>query len=324
MPPSSRSLNEQLDGWLKEQKSSVAARTLDGYAGSLDRYIREPLGKKKLGNLKASEIQAVYDEMGERGLSPTTIRHAHVALKCSLKRAVELGLIPRNPADPVKVPKITHRERRFLSPEEAVQFLRAAAEMPKGLIFEFALLAGMRPEEYLALQWSDVDFTRRTVIIQRVLVRHKGKVSFEIPKTPKSRRSIPLPESLFKKLAEYKRRQAEERLRVGSLWQNQNLVFASEVGTPLQIPHLTYRYYRPILAKAGLPQIRLYDLRPSQATILLMADKNPKVVSERLGHSTVRLTLDTYSHVLPTMQERATEKLEKMLYGQPEEKLKSG
>jgi integrase len=203
-------------------------------------------------------------------------------------------MIPRNPADPVKVSKLSHKERRFLSPEEAQRFLEAAGVMPNGLIFEVALVAGMRPEEYLALQWSDVDFARRTVIVQRVLVRHQGKVSFEKPKTPKSRRSIPLPESLIKKLADHKRRQAEHRLRMGSLWRHHNLVFCSEEGTPHQIPNITYRYFRPILKKAGLPQIRLYDLRHSQATFLLMADENPKVVSERLGHSTVKLTLDTY------------------------------
>jgi integrase len=324
VPPSSLSLNAQLDEWLKEQRNMVTVRTLDGYAGSFDRYIRGPIGKKKLANLKASEIQAVYNEMSERRLSATTIRHAHVALKCALKRAVELGLIPRSPADPVKVAKIVRKERHVFTPEDAVKFLETSAKMPHGLIFEFSLLTGMRPEEYLALQWKDIDFNKHNASIQRVLLRHKGKVSFEKPKTDKSRRSILLPKSLVKKLAEHKRSQAEGRLRAGPLWQNHNLVFCSEIGTPLQIPHLTYRYFRPILVEAELPQIRLYDLRHVHATLLLMADENPKVVSERLGHSTVKLTMDTYSHVLPTMQERATEKLEKLLYGQSEEKLKSG
>jgi integrase len=125
----------------------------------------------------------------------------------------------------------------------------------------------------------------------------------------------------MQKLQDHKRRQAERRLKVGELWQHHNLVFCPEEGTPLQIPHLTYRYFRPILEKAKLPQLRLYDLRHSKATILLTAGENPKAVSERPGPSTVKLTLDTYSHVLPTMQERA-------LYGVVteggEEKLKTG
>lgn len=313
--PTRMSLNEWLDEWLKAQRTRVSIRTADGYAGLFDRYIREPLGKTPLVGLRPADIQAVYNEMSTRGLSATVIRHAHTALKSALRRAFQLGMIQRNPAEPVEVPQVVNKERRVLSPEEAGLFLKAADVMPHGLIFEFALLTGMRPEEFLALQWSDVDLVRRTATVQRVLVIHKGNVSFEKPKTPKSRRSIPLPAGLVKKLPAHKRAQAEQRLKVGPLWQANNLVFCSEVGTPLGIAHLTYRYFRPLLEKAKLPQIRLYDLRHSQATILLMADENPKVVSERLGHSTVRLTLDTYSHVLPTMQERATDKLEKMLYG---------
>ena len=118
----------------------------------------------------------------------------------------------------------------------------------------------------------------------------------------------------MRKLARHKREQAEHRLRLGALWQAFDLVFCSDTGTPLQVPNLTYRYFRPLLEKAELPQIRLYDLRHSCATLLLLADENPKVVSERLGHSTIVLTLDTYSHVLPTMQQRASERLESMLY----------
>jgi integrase len=115
-------------------------------------------------------------------------------------------------------------------------------------------------------------------------------------------------------LAVHKRQQAEARLQAGASWHAHDLVFCSEEGTPLSIPNLTYRYFRPILEKAELPRIRLYDLRHTCATLLLMAEENPKVVSERLGHSTIVLTLDTYSHVLPTMQQQATARLEKMLY----------
>lgn len=116
-------------------------------------------------------------------------------------------------------------------------------------------------------------------------------------------------------LAVHKRKQGEHRLKIGSEWQAFDLVFCSEFGTPLIIPNLTYRYFRPILEKAGIPQIRLYNLRHSCATLLLIAEEKPKVVSERLGHSTVVLTLDTYSHVLPTRQEKATARLEKLIYG---------
>jgi integrase len=315
--PTAISVNEYLDRWLRDAaRPRVSRRTADGYAGLLDRYIRKPLGHKRLDKLQPLDIQAVYGAMQARGLSARIVRHAHSALHNALKQAVKWGLLPRNPSDLVELPKVPHKERRVLSPDEASKFLKAAAVMPRGLIFEFALLTGMRPEEYLALQWADVDFERSTVQVRRALVRHKKSWSFEEPKTARSRRNIYLPAPLLKKLSAHKRKQAEARLKLGAAWQAFDLIFCSDEGTPLTIPNITYRYYRPILAKAKLPRIRLYDLRHSCATLLLIAEENPKVVSERLGHSTIVLTLDTYSHVLPTMQQQATARLEKLLYNE--------
>jgi len=206
-------------------------------------------------------------------------------------------------------------ERRVLDENEAAVFLKACNEKPNGLIFEFALLSGMRPEEYLALQWRDLSFERNTAQVRRALVRHKKSWRFQEPKTKGSKRTVTIPASLSRKLAIHKRLQAEHRLAIGSEWQAHDLVFCSEFGTPLSIPNLTYRYFRPILEKAKLPQMRLYDLRHSHATLLLAADEHLKVVSERLGHSTIRLTADTYSHVLEGMQQGTASKLESMLYG---------
>jgi integrase len=315
MEPSTMTLGEYLDKWLESAaRPRVSRRTADGYEGLLQRYIREPIGSKRLDNLKPLDIQKVYAGMQARGLSARVVRHTHSALHNALKQAIKWGMLSRNPAELVELPKVPHKERRVLSPDEALRFLQAASDMPRGLIFEFALVTGMRPEEYLSLQWADIDFERRTATIQRALVWHKKLWTFEEPKTARSRRTISLPAQLLHRLHEHKRTQAEARLKAGPNWQAHGLVFCSEKGTPLSIPHLTYRYYRPILKKAELPQIRLYDLRHTCATLLLIAEENPKVVSERLGHSTILLTLDTYSHVLPTMQQQATAKLEKMLY----------
>jgi integrase len=291
-------------------------RSVDQTQSIFKRYFRETIGYKKLEKLHVLDLQKVYGEMLARGLSPLTVRHAHSVLRCALKQAVRWNLLPRNPAELVELPRVPRKERRVLSAEEAQRFIAASEEIRHGLIFEFALLTGMRPEEYLAVQGGDMDFERGTAQVRRALVRHKKKWSFQEPKTSRSRRMVVLPTPLVRKLAMHKRQQAEQRLRVGSEWQAHDLVFCGEKGTPHSIPNLTYRYFRPILIKAKLPQIRLYDLRHSCATLLLIAEENPKVVSERLGHSTVVLTLDTYSHVLPTMQEKATARLEKMLYAE--------
>ncbi|MDQ3088819.1 MAG: site-specific integrase, partial [Acidobacteriota bacterium] len=174
----------------------------------------------------------------------------------------------------------------------------------------------MRPEEYLGLQWKDIDFENKILAVRRALVVKKGGgFIFTEPKTKKSRRSIPISNSLIDALKAHRRSQLEERMKLGASYQTFDLVFASEIGTPLLHGNLLRRHFKPIRDKAGLPSIRLYDLRHTTATLLLSAGENPKIVSERLGHASIVLTLDTYSHVLPTMQKDATDKIEKLMFG---------
>jgi integrase len=174
----------------------------------------------------------------------------------------------------------------------------------------------MRPEEYLGLEWKDIDFDNKALSVRRALVAKKGGgFIFTEPKTKKSRRSIPISNTLIDALKTHRRYQFEERIKLGANYQNFDLVFASEIGTPLFHGNLLRRHFKPIRDKAELPKIRLYDLRHTTATLLLSAGENPKVVSERLGHAGIVLTLDTYSHVLPTMQKRATDKIEKLMLG---------
>src|SRR6266568_770808 len=313
--PAAISLSEYLKRWLRDAaRPRVSVRTADGYASLLERNIGPRLGHLRLDKIQPLDIQGAYGEMLVDGLSARVVRHTHAALHNALKQAVKWGLLSRNPSDFVELPKVPHKEQRVLSASEALEFLKTAETMPNGLIFEFALLTGMRPEEYLGIRWSDIDFERGTAQVRRALVRHKKSVSFEEPKTPRSRRTVYLPGPLVERLKAHKRRQAVERIRLGEAWAPFDLVFCSVEGTPMSVPNITYRYFRPILDAAEIPRIRLYDLRHSCATLLLIAEENPKVVSERLGHSTIVLTLDTYSHVLPTMQQGASARLEKLLY----------
>lgn len=316
--PSRVTMAVLIDEWLESVRPRVTERTADGYQGLLDRYVRPVLGSKRLTQIETRDIQKLYASMQtQQSLSPTVVRHAHAALRQALEQAVEWKLIARNPADSLKrkLPKAIETERRVLDEAEAGRFLAACQVKARGLIFEFALLSGMRPEEFLALAWRDLNFERNTASVRRALVRHKKAWRFQEPKTKGSRRVVTLSATLMRKLALHKRAQAERRLKVGSEWEANDLVFCGDFGTPLSIPNLTYRYFRPILEKAKLPQIRLYDLRHSHATLLLAADEHIKIVSERLGHSTTRLTLDTYSHVLANMQQKTSDKLETMLYG---------
>ena len=167
------------------------------------------------------------------------------------------------------------------------------------------------------MKWSDLDLHAGNATVRRTLIWRKGGGwYFGEPKTSRSRRTIPIPKSLVSELAGHRRKQAESRLKKGADYQNNDMVFASGEGTPIILRNLVRRHFQPVLIRAKLsPTFRLYDLRHSCATLLLSAGENPKVVSERLGHASIVLTLDTYSHVLPSMQQAATEKLERILYG---------
>jgi integrase len=323
---SKQTLNEYLGIWLESiAKPRLHSRTFGDYKDIVRLYLSDSLGNIKLGELKAFHIQKLYGDMQEGGLGPRRIRYAHSVLSSALKKAVQLDILPRNVASLVQLPKQTRREMDTLTKEECGMFLKAAEGERLSALFSFAIATGTRPEEYLALQWKDVDLEKGTAIIRRALITNRtgGGWYFNEPKTKQSRRTIPLPVSVLKELKAYRRRQGEERLKLGSAWSDFDLVFPSEVGTPLN-PSRCTKVLKRVLIKAGIrtfmkdgkinSSFRLYDLRHTCATLLLSAGINPKVVSERLGHATITLTLDVYSHVLPNMQKDATNQLEKMIF----------
>lgn len=206
-----------------------------------------------------------------------------------------------------------------MSPSEAKIFIEKSRGLKHGIIFEFALVTGMRPEEYLALRWTDIDLQAGVARVQRALVwnRNGGGYRMEDTKTRGSRRSVPIPKDLTAALQSHRRRQLEQRLALGRSYSNLDLVFTSELGSPLNPRNLAQRQYSSILDVSGLADrgLVLYSLRHTCARLLLSGGENPKIVAERLGHTSVKMTLDTYSHVLPGMQRSASDRLGKMLYG---------
>lgn len=310
-------LNEHLDNWLKIIKMRVAEQTYNSYESVLRTHIRDRIGLIRLGNIKLHDIQQVYNEMELEGKSARTVRYAHAVLSMALRKAIELNYIVRNPCEFTVLPKQDKKETKAFSPQQASAFLHHAKDTKHGFIFEFAMVTGMRPEEYLSLKWTNVDLKKGIVYVQRALVWLKGGgYKFTETKTKKSRRNIPLTASFLAKLKKHRRLQLEHRMSLGQAYESLDLVFATEIGTPINYRNLTLRYYNKILESAGLDKqgFVLYSLRHSCATLLLASGENPKVVSERLGHSSVKMTLDTYSHVLPQMQQSASERLDDLLY----------
>jgi integrase len=316
--PASESLDKYLDKWLGTSvKPRVRPRTYDDYVALLTRYVREPLGAMKLADVRPIDIQRLYQTMQERGLSPRVIRYTHAVLSSALKQAVKWDMLHRNPASAVDLPRMVRKEMKAMSPAEASRFLEAVKGTRQYALFNFALTTGMRPQEYLALKWSDIDLEKGSATVRRAIVwkREKGGGwNFAEPKTSRSRRTIPLPASTVKAVLEHKRQQGIERLRLGSDWQDHGLVFSTSIGTPYTLSSLTNKWFKPALTKAELTGFNLYSLRHTHATLLLANGENAKVASERLGHSTIVLTLDTYSHVLPDMQQQAAERIENLLF----------
>jgi integrase len=314
--PTRLSLGAYLDRWLEEAaKPRVRARTYDDYKWLLDKYVRPALGELRIDRIRPLDVQAVYNGMRERGLTGRTVHVTHNVVRQALQQAVRWQLIPRNAAEFVDLPRWERREMRALSAAEVARFRKAAADDAWGLLFDFALATGMRPGETLGLRWADVDLKAQTATVHQVLAGRAGAWRFEPPKTEKSRRTIPLPSSVAHALAAHKRLQAASRLKRAADYQPYDLVFAAANGAPLDSRNLVRRHLKPILKRAKLPaSLRLYDLRHTCATLLLAAGENPKVVSERLGHAGITLTLDTYAHVLPGMQQAATTRLESLLF----------
>jgi len=309
-------LREFMDRWMEVANTKVRERTFDQYRWITENYICKTLGAYKLREIQAYQVQRFYTELLNRNLSPRTVRYTHYVLSSALNQAVTWRLITHNPCAECDLPKQPRMEMKYFTPEEVARFLETARTSKWYPLFLLAIETGMRPEEYFGLQWKDINFEEKTVTVRRALVWRKGGgFVFTEPKTSRSRRCIPISATLLQSLKMHRRAQLEVRIKLGAAYQDHDLVFASEIGTGLMNRNINRRHFRPLMKLAGLPQIRLYDLRHTTATMLLLLGENPKVVSERLGHASVTLTLDTYSHVLPTMQKTATEKLEKMMFG---------
>lgn len=176
--PSPLTLGDYLDKWLESAaRPRVSERTFADYTALLERYVREPLGGKKLSDLRTLDIQTLYSEMQMRGLSPRVVRYTHAVLSSALKQSVRWSMLSRNPCEYVQLPKQTRPEMRTLSPAESAKFLSALDGGRCATVLTFALATGMRPEEYFGLQWKDVNLTQGTVVVQRALVwRTKGAV----------------------------------------------------------------------------------------------------------------------------------------------------
>jgi len=260
----------------------------------LRRYIRAAIGAKLLATLSPLEIQAAYQIMIDRKLSARTVRYAHAVLRSAMRQAIRWHLLLTDPTQAVQLPCQQRREMRVLTTEQARVFLRTASESPQACLFAVALTTGMRPSEYLALCWQDIDWERGTVSVVRTLHKNEGQWTFADTKRVRTRRVVRLQMWVLRLLLKLKGKTEEAGAK--SLHDSvfSNLIFTTPRGEPINEEYLVKKHFKPILREAGVPDIRLYDLRHTSATLALAVGVPPKVVSEQLGHASAAFTLDTY------------------------------
>lgn len=297
---------ELVSDWLQHTKPNIKQTTYAKYSRILAAHIKGSIGNLKIANLKPLHIARFYAQKSET-LAPNTVRTIHNVISGSLTWAVKMGLIKKNPAENAELPKAKRRSFKVWSPVEIRQFLEAAKNRRHFPIYYLALMTGMRQGEILGLKWEDVDLENGVIHISRNwTMTDTVKQLAEGGKTEGARRSIDISQSVIDVLKEHKNKQAKELQALGI---DTDFVFTNAKGELLH-PTSIREFFQDAQKAAGVPVIRFHDLRHTHASILLQKGVHPKIVSERLGHSSISITLDIYSHLIPTIQKEAADAIE--------------
>jgi integrase len=320
--PQRQTLAEYLTEWLADVEGSLRPSTVRLYRTAVQSWIVPRIGGVRLQDLSPQHLQRLYRELSESGrvdgtggLSPRSVRLAHQVLHSSLERAEDWRLIARSPASArLQLPRMSRPAMQTWTPEQARRFLAATADDRLAVLWQVLLATGLRRGEVLGLRWDDIDLdARRLRVTQTLVVGDGGEPTLSEPKTAAGRRTVAFHAGLVPALRAHRSRQNEERLLVGSAWSSPDLVFTTAVGTPIH-PRNLVREFKTASRSAGLPEIRLHDLRHTAATLALTAGAHPKQVQEMLGHARVAITLDVYSHVTEQMHDETAEKIGNQLF----------
>jgi integrase len=315
-----------LKHWLEDSvRSTVKVRTYETYWTRKRNYVDPYLGHVKLEKLAPTHLEGLYARLLEEGYSTATVRQAHSLISAALRKAVRWGLVGRNAAEAADPPRLVTPEIVTLSREEVRALLEASrrwplhrASDPPGIrpgryeaLVTLAVTTGLRQGELLGLRWSDVDLDRGVLKVRRTVDTRHNYARWGTPKSGAGR-SARLTRLATEALRRHHKRQAEERLALGTLFEDQGLVFPNLSGGVI-IACVLHRSFKALLRYAGLPDVRFHALRHTAATLMLEGNVNPRIVQEMLGHANIRQTMDTYSHVLPNMQVQAAERVDELL-----------
>jgi len=308
----SMNIRQWMDEWVTSYLPNVEETTRIGYETKIRCYIKPALGDILLKSLRAEHVQKMINDMYSRGLSPKNIRDTYNNVNAAMKRAVAIRLIPYNPCEGVTLPKLKKYRAEVYSPEMIHKLLSIVKGTDMYLPVLLLVMVGLRRGELLALKWQDIDFKKNILKVRRNMVKGKEGFIIKAPKSEAGIRDIHLGDDVMNELKEARLQYMNDALVYGVGFQNLGFVIRQEDGSPMRPDSMTRKWIR-FLEKNDLPRIRLHDLRHSNATALIKAGVNPRVVQERLGHSDVNITLNTYTHVLPEMDMDAAEKLDSIM-----------
>lgn len=308
-----QTVGEYLEAWLQGRKNNLRPSTRRSYSWLVRTHIVPELGGIRLEKLQPADVRRMLQHRLDTGLAPRTVHHMRAVLRAALHEAQKDGLVGRNVAALADSPAVESDQVTTLTPDEAGRFLDAVRGNRLEALYRVALGIGLRRGEALGLRWQDVDLEARQLRVVNALQRVDGRLQMVPPKTKRSRRTVSLPPSVAEALREHRLRQKEEQLLAGGRWGNdRDLIFTTTIGTPLDPDYVSKEFSRQ-LERAGLRHIRLHDLRHSCASLLLAQGVPMRVVMEVLGHSTITLTANTYSHVLPSLLDDAAAAMDRAL-----------
>ncbi|TPE65923.1 tyrosine-type recombinase/integrase [Halalkalibacterium halodurans] len=309
--PSKELYKDFMNTWLNDKKTNIQESTFSNYKYLVEKHILPVLGDIELRKITPRDIQSLYNNLKDQ-ISDENIRKIHTVIKDSLNRAAKWEMILKNPATLVDAPKVSKKEIEVWDEEEIKMFLEASKDSRYYCAFLLALTTGMRQGEILGLRWKDIDVDNQTISVVQTL-SHSGKKLKAGAKTDAGNRKISIDSNTLEQILKLRTKYKQEMLANRPIYEDHDLVIRTSVGTPLSPRNLLRSFYS-LIKKAEVKPIRFHDLRHTHASLLLKQGVNPKIVSERLGHANVRITLDTYSHLLPNLQKETAEQFGKLFY----------
>ena len=308
-----KTVGEFLEQWLSDvARHSLRPRTYEGYTIIVRRHLEPELGGTPLAELSPRDLQAFLARKSTSGASPRTVQYVHAVLRRALRDAERWGLVSRNVATLVTPPRVPHPTIEPFPLDEVSRLLMAIRGDRLEALYVTSLGIGLRLGEALGLLWEAVDLDAGSLVVRNGLQRIEGRLALVEPKSARSRRTIVLPESVRRALADHHAQQTAEREATGRRWQDTGLVFTTTRGTAIDPRNVTRMFHRH-LQQANLPHRRFHDLRHTCATFLLSKGVHPRIVMDILGHSSIAVTMDIYSHVMPGPQQEAAASMEALL-----------